>query len=91
MFLFFIFKIAFHISYFISEIHNVAFVEYLKHVDKSKLDPLLKCEKLVWETRSKRYKLIELENIFKIVQVLPSFKSDDKISNEFYLNKFIFK
>lgn len=75
-----------------AEIHQVAFVEYLRKADtRGKVDPLLKCTKLIWEMRSKRFKIIELANILKIVHVVPGFRGDSRISEEFYLNKFIFK
>lgn len=71
--------------------HKVAYVEYLKKTDPNRVDPLTKCPRLTWERRSRRFKIIELANIMKIVNVVPSFVGEDKESGEYFLNVFSFK
>lgn len=51
----------------------------------------MNCPKYKWESASKRYKLIEIENILRVVHVVPIFKGGDRVGGEFYHNKFHFK
>lgn len=73
------------------DIHEVAYVEYLRRSEGNSLDVLTKCTKLKWETRPKRFKIIEIANIMKIVNVVPNFKGNDcRESGEFFLNSYLF-
>lgn len=69
-------------------------MEYLKKAPSQREDNLLKCQKYIWESLPRRYKIINLSNIVKIVHVVPRFKPMDDgghPSGEFYLNEFHFK
>jgi len=65
-------------------------VEYLKY--SGKVDKDTGCMKFTWESIGKRFKIAEIKNILKIVNVLPIFRDNsDRMSDEFLLNTYEFK
>jgi len=79
----------FNFKYF-SDTHQVAYIEYMKYSGRT--DKETDCEKFCWETIGKRYKLAHLNNLIRVVHVLPIFKKDsEKVVEEFLLNRFEFK
>lgn len=70
-------------------VHEVAYVEYL--LSTGKKDKETDCLKLVWESATERYKLVELNNIKKIVHIVPTFRTDDSEDEIYLLNDYLFR
>lgn len=70
--------------------HQVAFVKYL--VSTGKTDPVTGAEVFTWEKAINLYACIDLENIIKVVHIIPGFKRNTAEKDSvFYLNEFTWK
>lgn len=68
---------------------KVAFVKYFKVIGT---DDITKCPKLQWEAASKRWGLIDIETILRVVHVVELFNEGGSSSTENYLlNKYLWR
>lgn len=67
--------------------YKCAFVKYFK-TEGSDLDT--GCEKLKWEAHNNLWKLAEIETIYRIVNIVPNFRSNSS-EEHFLLNNFLFR
>lgn len=85
----FCFLFTFKSKYYHIADFEVAFIKYFQVAGK---DYDSKLTKLTWDNVGTRWQLVEIENIFKIVHVVPMFERiDDSYHDTFLLNNFIWR
>lgn len=66
-----------------------AFVKYFKQIG---LDDVTKCPKLQWEVLSKRWGLIDMETILRVVHIVDFFNEGGRTTSEYFLlNKYLWR
>lgn len=85
-----IYFFLFSIQYLGEDKHEVAFVKYLKTTGEH--DGVTGCEIFKWETLRNRYGCVDINNIIKVVHVVPGFKNSSSLEEDIFYNvdKFLF-
>lgn len=74
---------------YLSSERSAAYVRYFKK-DGGK-DRVTGCIKLQWESRDLQYAFVDVDNILRIVHIVPAFKRQRLEEGKFLVNRFLFR